>query len=266
MERNHREDQCNEIEALDSIYCGELEVLQSEPLHRFKLPIATTEYDQEVETEGLSCKLVFTYTEKYPDTAPLVEIEDPENFRDGYEEGLLEHIQETVSFCCDVGDFLALFVYFGCFQIQENLGIEMIFSLVSSAQEWLNCKYDELKNEAENEKLEAKRLLDEEERKKFEGTRVTVESFMVWKTNFERDMGITERKEKLLGQTPKLTGKELFLQDNTLNESDLKFLIDAGEPIENVRIDESLFQNIEDLELDSDDDDDDDEDYVPDEK
>lgn len=245
MERNHREDQCNEIEALDSIYCGELEVLQSEPLHRFKLPIATTEYDPEVETEGLSCMLVFSYTEKYPDTAPLVEIEDPENFRDGYEGGLLEHIQET---------------------IQENLGIEMIFSLVSSAQEWLNCKYDELKNEAENEKLEAKRRLDEEERKKFEGTRVTVESFMAWKIAFERDMGITEKKEKLLGQTPKLTGKELFLQDNTLNESDLKFLIDAGEPIENVRIDESLFQNIEDLELDSDDDDDDDEDYVPDEK
>ncbi|KXJ80047.1 hypothetical protein RP20_CCG027007 [Aedes albopictus] len=243
MERNHREDQCNEIEALDSIYCGELEVLETEPLHRFKLPIATTEYNPEVETEGLSCKLVFTYTEKYPDTAPLVEIEDPENFRDGYEKGLLEHIQET---------------------IQENIGIEMIFSLVSSAQEWLNCKYDELKNEAENEKEAAKRHQEEEERKKFEGTRVTVESFMVWKTNFEREMGITERKEKILGETRKLTGKELFLQDNTLNESDLKFLMDAGEPIENVRIDESLFQNIEDLELDSDDDDD--EDYVPDEK
>ncbi|XP_062535993.1 RWD domain-containing protein 1 [Armigeres subalbatus] len=243
MERNHHEDQCNEIEALDSIYCGELEVLATEPLHRFKLPIATTEYDQEVETEGLSCKLVFSYTEKYPDTAPLVEIEDPENFRDGYEEGLLEHVQQT---------------------IQENIGIEMIFSLVSSAQEWLNCKYDELKNEAENEKEEAKRLLEEEERKKFEGTRVTVESFMVWKTGFERDMGITERKEKILGETRKLTGKELFLLDNTLNESDLKFLMDAGEPIESVRIDESLFQNIEDLELDSDDDDD--EDYVPNEK
>lgn len=244
MERNHHEDQCNEIEALDSIYCGELEVLQTEPLHRFKLPIATTEYDQEVETEGLSCKLVFTYTEKYPDTAPLVEIEDPENFRDGYEAGLLEHVQQT---------------------IHENIGIEMIFSLVSSAQEWLNCKYDELKNAAENEKQAAKQRKEEEERKKFEGTRVTVESFMVWKTNFERDMGITERKEKTLGETRKLTGKELFLQDNTLNESDLKFLMDAGEPIESVRIDESLFQNIEDLELDSDDDDDD-EDYVPNEK
>lgn len=241
MDRNYHEDQCNEIEALDSIYCGELEVLQTEPLHRFKLPIATTEYDPEVETEGLSCKLIFTYTEKYPDTAPLVEIEETENFRDGYEEGLIKHIQET---------------------IEENIGIEMIFSLVSSAQEWLNCKYDELKKEAEDEKESAKRRLEEEERKKFEGTRVTVESFMAWKNKFELEMGITERKEKILAECRKLTGRELFLQDNTLNESDLKFLMDAGEPIENVRIDESLFQNIEDLELDSEDDDDD-EDYAP---
>lgn len=251
MERNYREDQANEIEALDSIYCGELEVLESEPLHRFKLPIATTDYGAEPTEEGqevmegLCCKLVFTYTERYPDTAPTVEIEDPENFRDGYEEGLLEHIQET---------------------IQENIGIEMIFSLVSSAQEWLNCKYDELKSAAESQKEAELRAKEEEERKKFEGTRVTVESFMTWKTKFELDMGITERKEKILGETRKLTGRELFMQDNTLNESDLKFLMDAGEPIENVRIDETLFQNIEDLELSDDDDDDDDEDYVPDEK
>uniref|UniRef100_A0A2M4AHU3 Putative rwd domain-containing protein 1 n=2 Tax=Anopheles triannulatus TaxID=58253 RepID=A0A2M4AHU3_9DIPT len=238
MERNYREDQLNEIEALDSIYCGELEVEQTEP-HKFRLPIATTEYDAEVETEGLSCKLLFTYTEKYPDTAPLVEIEDPENFQDGYETELLEHIHKT---------------------IEENLGIEMIFSLVSSAQEWLNVKYDELKNAAESAKEEAKRKVDEEEMKKFEGTRVTVETFMAWKTQFELDLGITERKEKILAENRKLTGRELFLNDNTLNESDLKFLMDAGESIESVRIDESLFQNIDDLDLDSDTDD---EDYVP---
>lgn len=51
------------------------------------------------------------------------------------------------------------------------------------------------------------------------------------------------------------------MRDNTLNDSDLKFLEAAGEPIENVKIDESLFQNLEDLEFGSDDDDD--EDYVP---
>lgn len=96
--------------------------------------------------------------------------------------------------------------------------------------------------------------------KKFEGTRVTVESFLSWRNQFEIEMGIAQKREKALTDCKKLTGKELFLRDNTLNESDLKFLLEAGEPIENVKIDESLFQNLDDLELDSDTDD---EDYVP---
>lgn len=52
------------------------------------------------------------------------------------------------------------------------------------------------------------------------------------------------------------------MRDKTLNESDLKFLEAAGESIESVKIDESLFQNMEELDFGSDDDDDD-EDYVP---
>lgn len=72
-------------------------------------------------------------------------------------------------------------------------------------------------------------------------------------------MGIAQRREKLT-DNKKLTGRELFMRDTTLNESDLKFLLAAGDSVENVKIDESLFQNLDDLELGSDDDD---EDYVP---
>lgn len=64
--------------------------------HKFNIAIRTEEYDTETESNGLACQLVFTYTEKYPDTAPLVEIEDAVNFEDDYEEKLLEHIKETV--------------------------------------------------------------------------------------------------------------------------------------------------------------------------
>lgn len=62
------------------------------------------------------------------------------------------------------------------------------------------------------------------------------------------------------------------MRDTTLNESDLKFLLEAGDSIESaVKVDESLFQNVDDLDLgsddedddDDDDDDEDDEDYVP---
>lgn len=64
--------------------------------HSFKIKICTETFNRENEDNGLACQLVFTYTDKYPDTAPLVEIEDKVEFQDDYEKKLLEHIQETV--------------------------------------------------------------------------------------------------------------------------------------------------------------------------
>lgn len=49
-------------------------------------------------------------------------------------------------------------------QITENLGTEMIFSLVSSAQEWLNVKWDEHKTQLENRELEKVKAIEEAER------------------------------------------------------------------------------------------------------
>lgn len=90
--------------------------------------------------------------------------------------------------------------------------------------------------------------------KRFEGTRVSVETFLTWRNEFEQDMGIAQKREKLT-DNKKLTGRELFMRDTTLIDSDLKFLLAAGDSVENVKIDESLFQNLDDLEFDSDDDD-----------
>lgn len=70
-------------------------VLTSEPLHKFRLQINTEDYN-DTEENGLSCVLAFAYTAKYPDEAPLVEIEDTVNFEDGFTSRLLEHISETV--------------------------------------------------------------------------------------------------------------------------------------------------------------------------
>lgn len=240
MERNYKEDQSNEVEALDSIYCGEMEILATEPFHKFKIPILTEEFIEQ-EENGIACKLVFTYTEKYPDEAPIIEIEDSVNLDNNSLQLLLEHINKTVT---------------------ENLGMEMIFSLVSSAQEYLNVCYDEQKQAEEMEKEKKLKELEELERKKFEGTRVTVETFMKWKIQFEDETGIAVKREKATSDGKKLTGKELFLRDTTLNDSDIKFLLEAGDTLESVKIDESLFQNLGDLEF-GDEDDEDDEDYVP---
>lgn len=54
---------------------------------------------------------------------------------------------------------------------------------------------------------------------------------MKWKIQFEDEMGIAKKREAIERDGKKLTGRELFMQDQTLNESDLKFL---DEGIKNV--------------------------------
>lgn len=48
-------------------------------------------------------------------------------------------------------------------QINESLGLEMVFSVVSSAQEWLNVKWDNFKTEQDNRAAEKLRELEEAE-------------------------------------------------------------------------------------------------------
>lgn len=71
-----------------------LTVLETEPFHKFSIPIKSEGFD---DGEGLACQLTFTYTAKYPDDLPLIEIEDEENFDDIVsKEELLEHLVEQV--------------------------------------------------------------------------------------------------------------------------------------------------------------------------
>ena len=44
-----------------------------------------------------------------------------------------------------------------------------------------------------------------------------------------------------------LTGRQLFLQDHTLDDSDVRFLDDDQEHVE---VDESLFEDLDDLDID----------------
>lgn len=87
---------------------------------------------------------------------------------------------------------------------------------------------------------------------------------MNWRNEFEKEFGIADRRAKELDPARKLTGRELFMVDQSLIDSDILFLQQAGDSIENVKIDETLFQA---LDLDGEDlpsdDSDDDPDYKP---
>lgn len=125
-------------------------MLEREPRIIFKIGICTEDF-QETQ-DGLSCDLVFTFPMKYPDEAPIIAIEE-DNFEDEMlNEKLLDSLKASV---------------------EENLGTEMIFTLVAGAQELLNVLFDGIKNEREQQKLRKEEEAEEAERKRFEGTRVS---------------------------------------------------------------------------------------------
>lgn len=223
---NYEEEQRNEIEALESIYCSEMTILATEPHHSFQLSLSSQ--DTRHDNENASCTVKFTYNAKYPDEAPDIEITDSENLSDKHLELLEEHMKEVAN---------------------ENLGMVVVFTIVSSVLEKLNEIVEMVVEERAMEKERAEKEVEEAERKKFEGTRVTVETFMSWKARFEAEMAeIKRQKLKAVEEAgpKKLTGKELFMTDHAMDDSDVKFLEEGGEVVE---VDESLFQDIDDLTL-----------------
>ncbi|XP_073229093.1 RWD domain-containing protein 1-like [Porites lutea] len=221
---DHKEEQELELEALTSIYPEEFSLIESDPCC-FQVSIACEPDKPEDEDCKVHAKLQFTYVNTYPEDPPLIEIPSYEGMDDSEAENLREFLDQ---------------------EAQENLGMAMIFTLVSAAQEKLNEFVDKLKNRKEEEKLRKEREAEEAEKNKFTGTPVTLETFLAWRRAFEQET-LQSGKNKEQNFKGKLTGKQLFEQDSSMENSDAAFL--EGE----VKVDESLFQEMDDLDLDDED-------------
>ncbi|GAB1608714.1 RWD domain-containing protein 1-like [Argonauta hians] len=227
---NHKEEQRDEIEALEAIYPTEIKVLETEPNYVFSIELASQECDDEESEDYLKITIQFTLDSDYPDSVPVMEVVDCLNLDDIKITGILEDMNELA---------------------QETLGMVMVFTIVSAVQEKLNDIIEQNREERIKEELRKQKELEESEQKAFEGTRVTVETFMAWKARFDLEM--KEHKRSLLETNTsnnKLTGKELFMQDSSLVVSDMEFLKGENEPVE---VDESLFQDIGELGLEDED-------------
>ncbi|KAJ8411520.1 hypothetical protein AAFF_G00163280 [Aldrovandia affinis] len=225
---DYGEEQRNELEAIESIYPDSFTVLSEDPTS-FTITVTSDSGDDD---ETAETTLKFTYVEKYPDESPIYEIFSQENLEDADVEDILSLLQE---------------------QAEENLGMVMIFTLVTAVQEKLNEIVDQIKSRREEEKRRKDEEEEEAEKVAFQGTVVTIENFLTWKATFEQDM--TELRKKRQKEEEqivksKLTGKQLFERDHNLDTSDIQFLEDAANSVE---VDESLFQDMDDLDLDEDD-------------
>lgn len=225
---DYGEEQRNELEAIESIYPDSFTVLSEDPIS-FTITVTSDSGENE---ETVEVTLKFTYVEKYPDEPPLWEINSQENLEDSDAEVVLTLLKQ---------------------QAEENLGMVMIFTLVTAVQEKLNEIVDQIKSRREEEKLRKEREVEEAEKRAFQGTVVTIENFLTWKAKFEQDMAelkSKKHKEEEQAGKGKLTGKQLFETDHNLDTSDIQFLEDGGNSVE---VDESLFQDMDDLDLDEDD-------------
>lgn len=173
----------------------------------FKVAVAL-DIPNEEDSEPPKFSLNVKYPDDYPDVPPHLEIHtipnapSHPNFNVADDrEQLLASLDET---------------------IQENIGIAMVFTLVSALKEAAEQLIEDRKNVEEKAREELALAAEREENKKFEGTKVTPESFLKWREGFLKDMEelrIKEEEERLaemkkakIKEPVKLTGRQLWEQ------------------------------------------------------
>ncbi|TYZ61198.1 hypothetical protein PybrP1_009890 [[Pythium] brassicae (nom. inval.)] len=227
-----------EVEALESIYMDEFKKLTDEPLS-YQVHIVPNQ-DGLNNHVALTLKCVIPST--YPDVEPKIEVLLDKGLSETQHKEIMALLNE---------------------QIQENVGMAMVFTLCEAVREYLvennhkgndGSEYQDMlrrleikkkkddKEEADKaEKAEARS--SEQRSRDFVGTAVTVESFAIWRAKFEAEMLATPKATLKDESVAKLTGKQLWTK-GLVKEDDI---IDGpGEEGDD----------------DDDDDDDDDEDYV----
>lgn len=233
MSFSAQEEQENEIEALQSIYPLELSILSPGPPAHLSLLL---ECDL-----GHSLTLDITYTPNYPETLPEWTFVNPSKEITDQDLELLTTQSQQFA--------------------QESLGMAMIFSLAEYIKEQLIIIiHERLKaQEEEQERILLAQELAEKER--LAGTKVTQESFQNWKSEFAAEIRALKKSgatlspamqafavvSKLFQDTSKngkLTGRQLFERDSSLATGDMALMDETD-----VAVDFTLFEGLEDLDL-----------------
>ncbi|CAG7556916.1 unnamed protein product [Fusarium equiseti] len=197
-----REDQVEEREVLESIFPEEItDISETE----FRVSVALDipdEEDQDPPTMLLQVK----YPEEYPEKPPHLDILAPPNATP----------HEHFSVSDDRDQLLASLDE----TIQENLGMAMVFAIVSTLKDNAEQLVQERKDAITKAHEEAALAAEAEENKKFHGTRVTPETFLKWREGFikemeekrqqEEDDRLAELKKAKVKEPTRLTGRQLW--------------------------------------------------------
>lgn len=206
---NYKEEQELELEALTSIFEEGKEfekISDTEFLLKFK------PYPQDEEENFVGVTLRISYTDEYPDTAPEWELQDTWGLPDPKVETLKSKVEESIA---------------------ESLGMAMVYQVAEMCQDWLKennekelsmheqmLKNNGLDEPEEDDDQDNEDEIDELEEEEWKGLkekplcpsneRITMESFLEWKKNFDEEMiasGVFKKDENQLK-----TGKMIFLE------------------------------------------------------
>ncbi|XP_038898320.1 RWD domain-containing protein 1 isoform X1 [Benincasa hispida] len=186
-----------EIEALEAILMDEFKEIHSSESglntsgRCFQITLSPQDDEADESTNmPVQLGLIFSHTEKYPDEPPLLNVKSIRGIPVEDLKILREKLQQEAS---------------------ENLGMAMVYTLVTSSKEWLSERFGQ---ESSLEVAEA------EERAKEDaivphGEPVTLDTFLAWRERFEAEIALERAKimpESALTapKEKKLTGRQWF--------------------------------------------------------
>jgi len=184
---DHEVEQEMEIEALQAILMDDMEEIPSSEsglgttARCFQIRVSPMDDDEDEPTDiPVRLAVIFAHTPTYPDAAPLLKVRSLQGINDTDIRSLQAKLEAEVS---------------------ENLGMAMMYTLATSAKEWLREKYgqEEVQQEEESD-------TEKEEVVEKHGEVVTVESFVAWRDRFEAEIAL--EKAKLMPDAVLLASKE----------------------------------------------------------
>ncbi|KAG6789039.1 hypothetical protein POTOM_005123 [Populus tomentosa] len=195
----------------------------------FQITISPQDDDTDESTDiPVQLGLVFCHTEKYPDEPPLLNVKSLRGIQTDDLKTLKEKLEQEAS---------------------ENLGMAMVYTLVTSAKEWLSERYSQ---DASNEDIENEEAAKDDVIVPH-GEPVTVETFLAWRERFEAELAL--ERAKLMPESALTAPKEKKLTGRLWYES--------GKAKGAIAVDEgSDVEDEEEIDFDEDDFEDDEEDML----
>lgn len=217
-----------EIEALEAILMDEFKEIHSSESglntsnRCFQITISPQEEDEEFTQSSVRLALIFSHTEKYPDEPPLLNVSSLKGIHSGDLKTLKEKLEQ---------------------EAVENLGMAMIYTLVSSAKDWLSERFAQETDEG----------VEDDEAKKEEvivphGEAVTVETFLAWRERFEAELALERAKlmpdaALSVSKEKKLTGRQWFESGRASGKAAAATAEESDEDMDDIDFDDDDFED-----------------------